>query len=76
MATGCDIKINMYGATHDLRQNKALGKLLSVQVFLFTKGCIGDEVARVTKSRYGTIDYEWGIKSASTDFVSSPCCLC
>lgn len=32
---------------------------------------VGEEVARVTKGRYGAIDYEWGIKSASTDFVSA-----
>ena len=30
----------------------------------------GDEVARIVRSRYGEIDYDWGIKSASTDFVS------
>lgn len=30
----------------------------------------GDEVANVVLNKYGTIDYEWGIKSASTDFVS------
>jgi hypothetical protein len=30
----------------------------------------GDELADVVLKRYGTIDYEWGIKSASTDFVS------
>ncbi len=26
MASGCTIKIEDYGATHDLRQNKALGR--------------------------------------------------
>ncbi|KAG1737477.1 uncharacterized protein EDB91DRAFT_1140061 [Suillus paluster] len=30
----------------------------------------GDELADVVLKRYGAIDYEWGIKSASTDFVS------
>ncbi|KAJ7130272.1 hypothetical protein C8R44DRAFT_63390 [Mycena epipterygia] len=52
LATGCTVKVNFLGATYDLRQNKALG----------------DEVAHIVRSKYGTIDYEWGIKSASTDF--------
>jgi len=30
-----------------------------------------DELADVVLKRYGAIDYEWGIKSASTDFVST-----
>lgn len=62
----------MYGATHDLRQNRALGKhLCKMCESVFTQIRTGDEVARITKGRYGTVDYEWGIKSASTDFVSS-----
>ncbi|KAG1861202.1 hypothetical protein DFJ58DRAFT_905462 [Suillus subalutaceus] len=32
----------------------------------------GDELADVVLKRYGTIDYEWGIKGASTDFVMMP----
>ena len=32
--------------------------------------CVGGEVANVVLNRYGAIDYEWGIHSASTDFVS------
>ncbi|KAF9029524.1 hypothetical protein BDZ89DRAFT_1112567 [Hymenopellis radicata] len=52
LATGCTAKINVYGATHDIRQNDALA----------------DEVATIVRSKYGGIDYEWGIKSASTDF--------
>ncbi|KAJ7507183.1 aminoacylase 1-like protein 2 [Mycena galericulata] len=52
LATGCEHKVNFMGATYDLRQNKALG----------------DEVAYIVRSKYGSIDYEWGIKSASTDF--------
>lgn len=32
--------------------------------------CIGEEFARVFDSQYGPIDYIWGIRSASTDFVS------
>ncbi|KAJ6588326.1 hypothetical protein B0H19DRAFT_1205843 [Mycena capillaripes] len=54
LATGCTVKVTFLGATYDLRQNKALG----------------DEVAHIVRSKYGDIDYEWGIKSASTDFVS------
>ena len=30
----------------------------------------GGELADVVRKRYGDIDYEWGISSASTDFVS------
>ena len=30
----------------------------------------GGELADVVRKRYGDIDYEWGIASASTDFVS------
>ncbi|THV08023.1 hypothetical protein K435DRAFT_709295 [Dendrothele bispora CBS 962.96] len=51
-ATGCNHKITMKKQFLDIRQNKALG----------------DEVARIVRSRYGAIDYEWGIKDASTDF--------
>ncbi|KAG6883455.1 hypothetical protein C0993_006069, partial [Termitomyces sp. T159_Od127] len=29
------------------------------------------EVANITTAKYGDIDYEWGIKNASTDFVST-----
>jgi hypothetical protein len=29
----------------------------------------GDELADVVLKRYGAINYDWGIKSASTDFV-------
>ena len=32
---------------------------------------IGGEVANIVLNKYGAIDYEWGIKSASTDFVRS-----
>nr|GAT45613.1 predicted protein [Mycena chlorophos] len=52
LATGCTHKVSPLGATYDLRQNKALG----------------DEVAHIARSKYGQADYEWGIKSASTDF--------
>ncbi|KAJ7291276.1 hypothetical protein C8J57DRAFT_1272108 [Mycena rebaudengoi] len=52
LATGCTVKVSVLGGTYDIRQNKGLG----------------DEVAHIVRSKYGTIDYEWGIKSASTDF--------
>lgn len=32
---------------------------------------IGDELAEIVNSRYGSIDFEWGIAGASTDFVGS-----
>ncbi|GLB39888.1 putative peptidase dimerisation domain containing protein [Lyophyllum shimeji] len=52
LATGCEVKIIKEGGTYDLRQNAALG----------------GEVANIVTAKYGAIDYEWGIKSASTDF--------
>ena len=54
MAAGVKYKINTLGETFDLRQNTALGA----------------DVAATVRRRYGAIDYEYGIKSASTDFVS------
>lgn len=35
-------------------------------------GWTGDEFAEVFESQYGPIDYEYGIRSGSTDFVSQP----
>ncbi|KAM6501120.1 hypothetical protein JOM56_004134 [Amanita muscaria] len=53
LATGCEMKLEPQSMVMaDIRQNKALG----------------EEVARITLKKYGDIDYEWGIKSASTDF--------
>ncbi|KAJ3512344.1 hypothetical protein NLJ89_g3574 [Agrocybe chaxingu] len=53
LATGCEVTIVLeQGSTFDLRQNEALG----------------GEVANIVLNKYGAIDYEWGIKSASTDF--------
>lgn len=54
LATGCEVKVTKTPAfaMHDIRQNKALG----------------GEVAHIITAKYGAIDYEWGIKSASTDF--------
>ncbi|KAF5325194.1 hypothetical protein D9619_009753 [Psilocybe cf. subviscida] len=53
LATGCEVSIkHEAGSTFDLRQNTALG----------------GEVANIVLKKYGAIDYEWGIKSASTDF--------
>lgn len=31
---------------------------------------LGDELAQIVNSRYGYVDYEYGIANASTDFVS------
>uniref|UniRef100_A0A8H7XUH5 Peptidase M20 domain-containing protein 2 n=1 Tax=Psilocybe cubensis TaxID=181762 RepID=A0A8H7XUH5_PSICU len=53
LATGCEVTVTLQeGSTFDLRQNAALG----------------GEVANIVLNKYGAIDYEWGIKSASTDF--------
>ncbi|KAF5350649.1 hypothetical protein D9756_008715 [Leucocoprinus leucothites] len=52
MATGCQVDVQTNGQVFDLRQNNALG----------------NEVANIILNKYGSIDYEWGIKSASTDF--------
>lgn len=32
---------------------------------------LGDELSNIVNNRYGFIDYEYGIASASTDFVST-----
>ncbi|KNZ82047.1 Peptidase M20 domain-containing protein 2 [Termitomyces sp. J132] len=52
LATGCKVKVTTSPGPLDLRQNSVLG----------------GEVANITTARYGDIDYEWGIKNASTDF--------
>ncbi|KAF8639156.1 hypothetical protein AX17_001645 [Amanita inopinata Kibby_2008] len=55
LATGCELKLELLtGVTYEIRQNKALGA----------------EVANIILNKYGDVDYEWGIKDASTDFVS------
>lgn len=62
---------------YDLRQNVGLGivipnarlgcfRLRRSSCVLF---CIGEEFASVFSSKFGPIDYIYGIKSASTDFV-------
>ncbi|KAI0768205.1 aminoacylase 1-like protein 2 [Trametes elegans] len=59
LATNCRVKIDLghsNNATFDLRQNKALG----------------DEFGDVFSKTIGPIDYEYGISSASTDFVTLP----
>ncbi|KAG1717779.1 hypothetical protein EDD22DRAFT_983813 [Suillus occidentalis] len=56
LASGCKVQVTVGSVGNEIRQNKALG----------------DELADVVLKRYGTIDYEWGIKSASTDFVMMP----
>ncbi|KDR78232.1 hypothetical protein GALMADRAFT_245310 [Galerina marginata CBS 339.88] len=52
LATGCELKIETGNPLTDIRQNRALG----------------GEVANIVLNKYGSIDYEWGIKDASTDF--------
>jgi amidohydrolase len=52
LASGCKVKINNTLVAYDLRQNTALG----------------DELSNIVNNRYGFIDYEYGIASASTDF--------
>jgi hypothetical protein len=80
LATGCSVEISgMQPPMHDLRQNKALG-LCPIFQFLFpiTDGCscsfwgyveVAETFARIHRSKTGPVDYEWGISSASTDFV-------
>ena len=71
MAAGVKYKINTLGETFDLRQNTALGQLCfrGNQKMPLTR-TPGADVADTVRRRYGAIDYEYGIKSASTDFVS------
>jgi len=76
MATGCQVDVQPYGQVFDLRQNKALGMTASFSDgshlrALYICSTLGDEVANIVLNKYGSIDYEWGIKSASTDFVRS-----
>ncbi|KAF9224770.1 hypothetical protein BS17DRAFT_48559 [Gyrodon lividus] len=52
IATGCTVKMTPGSIGNELVQNKALG----------------EELVDVVRKRYGDIDYEWGIASASTDF--------
>ncbi|KAI0753276.1 aminoacylase 1-like protein 2 [Daedaleopsis nitida] len=52
LATGCRVEVQLANSTYDLRQNKGLG----------------DEFADVFSKKFGPVDYEYGIKSASTDF--------
>ncbi|KAG6811755.1 hypothetical protein H0H92_005952 [Tricholoma furcatifolium] len=52
LATGCKVTINENDSTFDLRQNPVLG----------------GEVANIVTAKYSTVDYVYGIKSASTDF--------
>lgn len=52
MATGCEVALNEPASVYDLRQNKALG----------------DELTNLYQCRYGSVNYGWGINSASTDF--------
>lgn len=60
---------------YELRQNRALGEfhhLTTISRKPPLTHRVGDEVANTILNKYGSIDYEWGISSASTDFVSPP----
>ncbi|KAJ8489872.1 hypothetical protein ONZ51_g2665 [Trametes cubensis] len=52
LATGCQVKVELGNSTFELRQNKALS----------------DEFADVFSKTVGSVDYEYGISHASTDF--------
>ena len=74
LATGCKIKLEKTSITYDLRQNKALSecpKAVQGMQDLSNHSCSGDECADVFSKKFGPVDYEYGIKSASTDFVSN-----
>ncbi|KAI6020158.1 hypothetical protein PISMIDRAFT_675148 [Pisolithus microcarpus 441] len=52
IATGCKVTVTVLSLGNELVQNSVLG----------------EELADVVYKKYGTIDYEWGIAGASTDF--------
>jgi len=53
LATGCQVSIeHMWGSMFELRQNKTLV----------------DELTDIVENKYGAIDYEWGLRGASSDF--------
>ncbi|KAI6126683.1 hypothetical protein F5141DRAFT_1186064 [Pisolithus sp. B1] len=54
IATGCKVTVAVLSLGNELVQNSVLG----------------EELADVVCKKYGTVDYEWGIASASTDFRS------
>ncbi|KAI5994209.1 hypothetical protein EDD15DRAFT_2262715, partial [Pisolithus albus] len=57
IATGCNLEIS---------EGSIGNELVQIQ----SSACA--ELADVVRKKYGTIDYEWGIASASTDFVTIP----
>lgn len=70
-ATGTTIAFTSESVANELVQNGALGELQTVSPLYLTNTLVsGGELADVVRKRYGDIDYEWGISSASTDFVS------
>ena len=74
LATGCQVSIeHMWGSLFDIRQNKTLGTpykiLLKVGVERLINKKPADEVTDIVENKYGAIDYEWGMRGASTDFV-------
>ncbi|KIO02232.1 hypothetical protein M404DRAFT_148339 [Pisolithus tinctorius Marx 270] len=61
VATGCKVTVTELSFGNELVQNPVLGNIIS-----------GAELSDVVTKKYGMIDYEWGIASASTDFVMMP----
>lgn len=75
LATGCEVKINVLeNGAYDLRQNKALGTQTCYPSFssvsLIGYPYTDQELTSIVTYYGGTTDYEYGIKNASTDFVS------
>lgn len=74
LATACKAEYDYSGVPlNEVKQNKALGRpYLSFKLTQPIADDLynaGDEFAHVFSSKYGTIDYVYGIANASTDFV-------
>jgi hypothetical protein len=74
LATGCSVEISDMGQpVYELRQNKALGSTHPFDDFCTERTSVlwrvAETFARVFRCKTGPVDYEWGISSASTDFV-------
>ena len=76
LATSCRADIKEPTNVHfELRQNKALGAAFpphNVGCRVANRSSSGDEFVNVFGSKYGSIDYTYGIGGASTDFVCPP----
>jgi len=70
LATGCEVVIDHNGSMAEIRQNAALGESHRPGCAVVRFNCpLGGDVANIVLNKYGAIDYEYGISSASTDFV-------